>query len=111
MFYTHITAYKESVHPTTECQVPDFSLFFLPSLLPIIGCRCFPHGGSHQRVNLCACSLSQMVMQEDTEIYPGSGKKRPYVQRGGERVCIILYLSACTGANTSVVWSVEFYCE
>ena len=25
-----------------------------------------------------------MVMQEDIEIYPGSGKRRPYVQRGGE---------------------------
>ena len=25
-----------------------------------------------------------MVMQEDTEIYPGSDKIRPYVQRGGE---------------------------
>jgi len=24
---------------------------------------------------------------------------------GGERVCIILHLSACTGVNTSVVWS------
>ena len=59
-------------------------------------------GGSHQRVNSYACSLSQMVMQEDTEIYPGSGKRRPYVQRGRE-VCIILHLSACTGANTSVV--------
>ena len=45
-----------------------------------------------------------MVMQEDTEIYPGSGKRRPYVQWGRE-VCIILHLSACTGANTSVVWS------
>jgi len=67
-------------------------------------CRCFPHGGSHQRVNLYACSLSQMVMQEDTEISPGSGKRRPYVQRGRE-VCIILHLSACTGVNTSVVWS------
>ena len=44
----------------------------------------FPPGGSHQQVNLYACSLSQMVMQEDTEIYPGSGKRRPYVQRGGE---------------------------
>ena len=62
----------------------------------------FSPGGSHQRVNLYACSLSRMVMQEDTEIYPGSGKRRPYVQRG-ERVCIILHLSACTGANTSVV--------
>ena len=46
-----------------------------------------------------------MVMQEDTEIYPGSGKRRPYVQRGRE-VCIILHRSARTGANTSVVWSV-----
>jgi hypothetical protein len=44
----------------------------------------FSPGGSHQRVNLYACSLSRMVMQEDTEIYPGSGKRRPYVQRGGE---------------------------
>ena len=55
------------------------------------------------RVNLYACSLFQMVMQKDTKIYPGSGKRRPYVQRGG-RVCIILHLSACTGVNTSVVW-------
>jgi len=29
-------------------------------------------------------SLSQMVMQADTGIYPGSGKKKPYVQRGEE---------------------------
>ena len=61
----------------------------------------FSPRGSHQRVNLCACSLSQMVMQEDTKIYPGSGKRRPYVQWGRE-VCIILHLSACTGANTRV---------
>jgi len=50
-------------------------------------------------------SLSQMVMQSDTRIYPGSGKRRPYVQQG-ERIFIILHLSACTGVNTSVVWSV-----
>ena len=74
--------------------IPDFSK-----------CRCFPHGGSHQRVNLYACSLSQMVMQEDTKVYPGSGKRKPYVQRGRE-VYIILHLSACTGVNTIVVWSV-----
>jgi len=49
---------------------------------PIVGV--FPHRGSHQRVNLYACSFSQMVMQKDTRIYPGSGKRRPYVQRGGE---------------------------
>ena len=65
-------------------------------------CRCFPPGGSHQRVNLYAYSLSQMVMQEDTKIYPGSGKRRPYVQWGRE-VCIISHRSACIGANTSVV--------
>ena len=47
-------------------------------------CRCFFPRGSHQRVNLYACSPFRMVMQEDTEIYPGSGKRRPYVQRGGE---------------------------
>jgi len=47
-----------------------------------------------------------MVMQKDTKIYLGSGKRRPYVQRG-ERVCIILHLIACTGVNTSVVWSME----
>ena len=62
----------------------------------------FSPRGSHQRVNLYACSLSQMVMQEDTEIYPGSGKRRPYVQRGRE-LRIILHLSACTGVNTSMV--------
>ena len=62
----------------------------------------FPMEGLHQRVNLYVCSLLQMVMQKDTKIYPGSGKRRPYVQRG-RRVCIILHLSACTGVNTSVV--------
>ena len=69
----------------------------------------FSHRGSYQLVNLCACSLFQMVMQKDTKIYPSLGKRRPYVQRG-RRVCIILHLSACTGVNTSVCeqeWSVE----
>jgi len=50
-----------------------------------------------------------MVMQKDIKTYPGSGKRRPYVQRG-RRVCIILHLSACTGVNTSVYelgWSME----
>ena len=56
---------------------------------------------------MCA-SLFQMVMQKDTKIYPSSGKRRPYVQRG-ERVCIILHLSACIGVNTSVVWSEAEY--
>ena len=47
-------------------------------------CRCFSPGGSHQRVNLYACFPFRMVMQEGTEIYPGSGKRKPYVQRGEE---------------------------
>jgi len=38
----------------------------------------------------------------NTVIFPGSGKRRPYVQHGGGEVCIILHLSACTGANTSM---------
>jgi hypothetical protein len=37
-----------------------------------------------QRVNQCCVSLIWMVMQgEYTGIYPGSGKRRPYVQREG----------------------------
>jgi len=47
-------------------------------------CRCFPPGGSHPLVNLYACSRFEMVMQKDTKIYPGSGKRKPYVQRGRE---------------------------
>jgi len=31
-------------------------------------------------------SLSQMVMQKDTRIYPGSGNRRTYVQRGGDNL-------------------------
>ena len=49
----------------------------------MLGVGVFPRG-SHQRVNLYACSLFLMVMQKDTKIYPGSGKRRAYVQRGGE---------------------------
>jgi hypothetical protein len=37
-----------------------------------------------QRVNKCCVSLIWMVMQgEYTEVYPGSDKRRPYIQRGG----------------------------
>jgi hypothetical protein len=37
-----------------------------------------------QRVNQCCVSLICMVMQgEYTEVYPSSGKRRPYVQREG----------------------------
>jgi hypothetical protein len=44
-----------------------------------------------QRVNLCCVSLIWMVMQREyTGVYPGLGKRRPYVQRGGE----VLYFLA-----------------
>jgi hypothetical protein len=41
-----------------------------------------------------------MVMQgEHTGVYPGSGKRRPYVQRG-EEVCISLHRSVCVGVTS-----------
>jgi len=59
--------------------------------------------GSHQRVKLvCVLPFPDGDARKDTKIYPGSGKRNPYVQRG-RRVCIILHLSACTGVNTGVV--------
>jgi hypothetical protein len=37
-----------------------------------------------QRLNQCCVSLIWIVMQEEyTKVYSGSGKRRPYVQRGG----------------------------
>ena len=44
----------------------------------------FPTGGHTNKWICMRVSLSQMVMQKDTRIYLGSGKRRPYVQRGGE---------------------------
>jgi hypothetical protein len=41
-----------------------------------------------------------MVMQEEhTGVYPGSGKRRPYVQRGGGEVCISLHRGARVGVT------------
>jgi hypothetical protein len=52
----------------------------------------------------CCVSLSWMVMQgEHTGVYPGSGKRRPYVQRGGE-VCISLHRSARVGVTSISAW-------
>ena len=45
-------------------------------------------------------------MQEEHEVYPGSGERRPYVQRGGGGIFVILHRSACTGENTSVLSAV-----
>jgi hypothetical protein len=54
--------------------------FFLGWFLSAFG----PARVLSQRVNQCCVSLIWMVMQEEyTRIYPGSGKRRPYVQRGG----------------------------
>jgi len=51
----------------------------------------FPPGGSHQRVKLvCVLPFLDGDARKDTEIYPGSGKRRPYVQRGGK------FLLSCT---------------
>jgi hypothetical protein len=53
--------------------------------------------GGPKPTSKCCVSLSWMVMQgEHTGVYPGSGKIRPYVQRGGE-VCISLHRSARVG--------------
>ena len=41
-------------------------------------------------------------MQDDTRIYPGSGKESP-TSSGGRRFLYYLHLSACTRANTSSV--------
>ena len=46
-------------------------------------CRCFPLGGSHQLVKLvCVLPFPDGDARKDTKIYPGSGKRRPYVQWG-----------------------------
>jgi len=39
-------------------------------------CRCFAPGGSHQRVSLYACSLSQMVMRERHRGLSWSGQEK-----------------------------------
>jgi hypothetical protein len=61
-------------------------------------CRCFENRGVSRTGNKfgCCASLTRTVMQDGHKVYPGSGKGRPYVQRG-ERICIILHRSACVG--------------
>jgi hypothetical protein len=63
-----------------------------------------PRGVTPTSEFVCVLPFPDGDAKRHTKIYPGSGKRRPYVQWGG-RVCIILHLSACTGVNTSVVWS------
>jgi hypothetical protein len=54
---------------------------------PYLACQLSAFGPTRvlsQRVNQCCVFLIWMVMQgEYTEVYPGSGERRPYVQRGG----------------------------
>jgi len=69
-------------------------------------CRCFPHGGSHQRVNLYACFpflYGDAKRHKDLSWFGQEKALHP----AREGVCIILHLSACTGVNTSMVWSME----
>jgi hypothetical protein len=56
--------------------------------------------GGPKPMSKCCVSLSWMVMQgEHTGVYPSSGKRRPYVQRGGE-FCISLHRGACVGVTS-----------
>jgi hypothetical protein len=62
-------------------------------------CRCSDRGGP-KPTSKCCVSLSWMVMQgKHTGVYPGSGKRRPYVQRGG-KVCISLHRGARVGVTS-----------
>jgi hypothetical protein len=56
--------------------------------------------GGPKPTSKCCVTLSWMVMQgEHTGVYPGSGKRRPYVQQGGE-VCISLHRGARVGVTS-----------
>jgi hypothetical protein len=56
--------------------------------------------GGPKPTSECCMSLTWMVMQgEHTGVYPGSGRRRPYVQRGGES-CISLHRGACVGVTS-----------
>jgi hypothetical protein len=57
----------------------------LPSV-PTVGVKTWE--GPKPTSEFCAaCSLLRMVMQREyTGVYPGSGKRRPYVQRGKESI-------------------------
>jgi len=58
---------------------------------------------------VCVLPFLDGDARKDTKIYPGSGKIRPYAQRGGS-VCIISHLSACKGVNTSLCgWKDEVW--
>jgi len=46
-------------------------------------CRCFSPGGSHQQVNLYACSHSQMVMQERHRDLSWFGQEKALHPAGG----------------------------
>jgi hypothetical protein len=67
-------------------------------------CKCFVGvrtRGGPRLTSKCCVSLSWMVMQgEHTEVYPGSGKRRPYVQRGEGEICISLHRGACVGVTS-----------
>jgi hypothetical protein len=56
--------------------------------------------GGPKPTSKCCVTLSWMVMQgEHTGVYPGSGKRWPYVQRGRE-ICISLHRGARVGVTS-----------
>jgi len=67
----------------------------------IPSCRCFPPGGSHQRVKLVRAPLSRWWCKKRHKDLSWFGQEKALRPAGG-RVGIILHLSACTGVNTSV---------
>jgi ribosomal protein L24E len=54
--------------------------------------------GGPKPTSKCCVSLSWMVMQgEHTGVYPGSGKRRPYVQREGRSLYFLASKCSCSG--------------
>jgi hypothetical protein len=75
--HIHIDSYVNiSIDKISTCNIDSYKHF--------VGVR--TRGGPKPTSKYCV-SLSWMVMQgEHTGVYPGSGKRRPYVQRGGKFV-------------------------
>jgi len=103
-----------------DCQGPNLSLISVnynshvsmpASLLAILCHPCHSSLASYLPISQPVGALEPGVLTPTSEfmlrapvpdgwckkkhkVYPGSGKRRPYVQRG-EETCIILHLSAC----------------
>ena len=65
-------------------------------------CRCFPPGGSHQRVKLvCVLPSPDGDAEEHKDL--SWFRQEKALRLAGGSAYIILHLSACTGVNTRVV--------